>query len=175
MKSTDEIMEKVQEFASSWSLVGGRFDSGDMLEQAEELKANLRESIERNYKLQYNARCSLQADLNNANEKITEIESKCEINRLNAHNFEITLNANLLASKCLEVHCDRLQSELTKSDAGYRMALDQCVESANKRVRLQSECDRLQESLSSLIAICKEEGVTSYIRQCIDDFEGQAK
>lgn len=46
MKRTDKqieaIMEQAQVFASAWSLVGGPFDSGAMLETAEQEKATLR-------------------------------------------------------------------------------------------------------------------------------------
>jgi hypothetical protein len=45
-KQIDNIMEKAQEFASTWSLVDTRFDDGTMLEQAEERKAELRAMIE---------------------------------------------------------------------------------------------------------------------------------
>jgi hypothetical protein len=38
----DRAMTLAQEFASSWSLVGGRFDSGDQLEIAEDSKERLR-------------------------------------------------------------------------------------------------------------------------------------
>jgi hypothetical protein len=38
----DSIMEQAQVFASAWSLVGGPFDSGGMLETAEQEKAALR-------------------------------------------------------------------------------------------------------------------------------------
>jgi hypothetical protein len=48
-----------------------------------------------------------------------------------------------------------LQSDLTKSDAGYRMALDQCVESANERVRLQSEYDSLQKDKNAMVVYLK--------------------
>lgn len=41
----DEIMTQIQEFASSWSLVGGRFDDGSMLEVADDAKANIRKLI----------------------------------------------------------------------------------------------------------------------------------
>jgi hypothetical protein len=40
------LMAKVQEYASTWSLVGGRFDSGDMLQTAEQCKAELQAMIE---------------------------------------------------------------------------------------------------------------------------------
>ena len=36
------IMEKVQEFASAWALVGTRFDDGDGFEHAEAIKTELR-------------------------------------------------------------------------------------------------------------------------------------
>ena len=42
----DEIMAQAQVFASAWSLVGGRFDNGNMLTEAEEAKAELRQMIE---------------------------------------------------------------------------------------------------------------------------------
>jgi hypothetical protein len=41
----EEIMTQIQEFASSWSLVGGRFDDGSMLEVADDSKANIRKLI----------------------------------------------------------------------------------------------------------------------------------
>lgn len=40
------IMEQVQVFASTYSLVGGRFDDGSKMEQSEEEKAELRRMIE---------------------------------------------------------------------------------------------------------------------------------
>ena len=45
MSTIDEIMSQAQEFASGWSIVGGRFDSGDALEIATESKAMLRNLI----------------------------------------------------------------------------------------------------------------------------------
>lgn len=42
----DYIMEAVQCFASEWSLVGGRFDSGDLLGQAEATKKRIRSMLE---------------------------------------------------------------------------------------------------------------------------------
>jgi len=41
----DSLMEDVQCFASAWSLVGGRFDRGNMLEDAEHQKAELRDRL----------------------------------------------------------------------------------------------------------------------------------
>jgi hypothetical protein len=41
-----EIMTQAQVFASAWSLVGGCFDSGSGLEDAEEAKAELRAMVE---------------------------------------------------------------------------------------------------------------------------------
>jgi hypothetical protein len=38
----DSVMEQAQVFASAWSLVGGRFYSGNGLEDAEQAKAELR-------------------------------------------------------------------------------------------------------------------------------------
>jgi hypothetical protein len=38
----DSVMEQAQVFASAWSLVGGRFDSGNGLEDAKQAKAELR-------------------------------------------------------------------------------------------------------------------------------------
>lgn len=43
----DEIMGQAQVFASAWSLVGGRFDQGDELANAEAQKAELRALVER--------------------------------------------------------------------------------------------------------------------------------
>lgn len=45
MKTTDEIMEKVQEFASFWALVGHRFDSGELLDRSEGLRVEICEFI----------------------------------------------------------------------------------------------------------------------------------
>jgi len=41
----NSIMEKVQEFASAWSLVGGRFDDGTALAHAEQIKSELRAMV----------------------------------------------------------------------------------------------------------------------------------
>lgn len=38
----DQLMEQAQVFASAWSLVGGKFDSGDGIAHAETMKAELR-------------------------------------------------------------------------------------------------------------------------------------
>ena len=38
----DSVMEQAQVFASAWSLVGGKFDNGSMLEEAQAAKAELR-------------------------------------------------------------------------------------------------------------------------------------
>lgn len=43
----EQIMEQAQVFASAWSLVGGCFDSGSMLAEAESAKAELRTMIEK--------------------------------------------------------------------------------------------------------------------------------
>ncbi len=43
----DEIMSQAQVFASAWSLVGGPFDKGDELENAQAQKAELRALVER--------------------------------------------------------------------------------------------------------------------------------
>lgn len=43
----EQIMEQAQVFASAWSLVGGCFDSGSMLAEAESMKAELRTMIEK--------------------------------------------------------------------------------------------------------------------------------
>ncbi|MGG2810172.1 host nuclease inhibitor protein [Pseudomonas aeruginosa] len=42
----DTIMSQAQVFASAWSLVGGTFDNGHAIENAEEAKAELREMLE---------------------------------------------------------------------------------------------------------------------------------
>ena len=44
--NTEQIMSQAQVFASAWALVGGRFDNGDMLETANEEKAELQTAIE---------------------------------------------------------------------------------------------------------------------------------
>jgi ADP-ribose pyrophosphatase YjhB (NUDIX family) len=44
--NAEQIMEQAQVFASAWSLVGGRFDGGDMLEIAAAEKAELHTAIE---------------------------------------------------------------------------------------------------------------------------------
>jgi hypothetical protein len=44
-KWVNMVMEQAQVFASSWALVGTRFDSGDALEHAEAMKAELREML----------------------------------------------------------------------------------------------------------------------------------
>lgn len=41
----EQIMDQAQVFASGWSLVGGIFDSGNALEEAEQSKAELDEMI----------------------------------------------------------------------------------------------------------------------------------
>jgi hypothetical protein len=46
MKKVDEIMELAQVFASAWASVGGPFDNGQMLTNAEDTKAELRKAIE---------------------------------------------------------------------------------------------------------------------------------
>lgn len=43
--SVDALMEMAQEYASAWSLVGGPFDRGDMLDEAEDAKERLRRAI----------------------------------------------------------------------------------------------------------------------------------
>lgn len=43
--TVDDIMEQVQVFASTYSLVGGRFDDGTKMQQSEEEKALLRSMI----------------------------------------------------------------------------------------------------------------------------------
>ena len=44
--NAEQIMSQAQVFASAWALVGGRFDNGDMLETANEEKAELQTAIE---------------------------------------------------------------------------------------------------------------------------------
>lgn len=41
-EAIDDLMEKIQEFASTWAVVGGRFDDGTAMERAEESKAEIR-------------------------------------------------------------------------------------------------------------------------------------
>jgi DNA-binding protein YbaB len=41
-----EILEKVQEFASCWSLVGSRFDTNNLLQIAEGTKIEIKEDLE---------------------------------------------------------------------------------------------------------------------------------
>lgn len=45
MSKIDEIMSDVQSFASTWALVGGRFDDGSMHNTAEAQSAELRNLI----------------------------------------------------------------------------------------------------------------------------------
>lgn len=45
-ETADKLMALAQEFASSWSIVGSRFDSGNEIEKANAIKAQLRASIE---------------------------------------------------------------------------------------------------------------------------------
>ncbi|EPJ3069072.1 TPA: host nuclease inhibitor protein [Pseudomonas aeruginosa] len=42
----DTIMSQAQVFASAWSLIGGAFDGGQAIENAEEAKAELRAMLE---------------------------------------------------------------------------------------------------------------------------------
>ncbi len=44
--SIDTIMSQAQVFASAWALVGGTFDDGHAIENAEEAKVELREMLE---------------------------------------------------------------------------------------------------------------------------------
>ena len=44
----NEIMTLIQEFASEWSLVGGRFDDGSMIENADASKERIRVIIAAN-------------------------------------------------------------------------------------------------------------------------------
>lgn len=44
--AADQIMEQAQVFASAWSLVGGRFDSGNAMEGAEQAESELRTMVE---------------------------------------------------------------------------------------------------------------------------------
>lgn len=46
-QAIDQIMEQAQVLASAWSLVGGRFDSGDALDDAIDAKEELREIVAR--------------------------------------------------------------------------------------------------------------------------------
>ena len=46
MTNVEKLMEQAQVFASAWSLVGGPFDGGDQLDQAEEEKNQLRKLAE---------------------------------------------------------------------------------------------------------------------------------
>lgn len=46
VKTENQIMELIQEFASSWSLVGGRYDDGSMLENSNNLKQEIRSAYE---------------------------------------------------------------------------------------------------------------------------------
>lgn len=46
LKLIDSLMEQAQVFASAWSLVGGRFDDGGAMDDAEVAKAELRRMIE---------------------------------------------------------------------------------------------------------------------------------
>jgi transcription elongation factor Elf1 len=43
--TVDSLMEMAQEYASAWSLVGGPFDRGDMLDDATDAKERLRRAI----------------------------------------------------------------------------------------------------------------------------------
>ncbi|MDP2244063.1 host nuclease inhibitor protein [Pseudomonas sp.] len=43
---TDHIMKQAQVFASAWSLVGGVFDSGNAMADAEEAKEELRDMVD---------------------------------------------------------------------------------------------------------------------------------
>lgn len=43
----NSLMEQAQVFASAWSLVGGRFDGGNAMDDAEVAKAELRQMIEK--------------------------------------------------------------------------------------------------------------------------------
>lgn len=45
--TAEEVMEQVQVYASTWSLVGGPFDSGDTLDRAHSEKAKLKILVER--------------------------------------------------------------------------------------------------------------------------------
>ena len=44
-KQIDKIMEQAQVFASAWSLVGGRFDGGNAMDDAEVAKNELRQMV----------------------------------------------------------------------------------------------------------------------------------
>ncbi len=45
-EAVNQVMEQAQVFASTWSLVGGRFDSGSCMEDAESAKEELRTMVE---------------------------------------------------------------------------------------------------------------------------------
>lgn len=44
-KAVSEVMEQAQVFASAWALVGGRFDNGNAMDDADEAKAELRTMV----------------------------------------------------------------------------------------------------------------------------------
>ncbi len=43
--AVNQLMEQAQVFASAWSLVGGKFDFGNALEEAEQAKTELRSMV----------------------------------------------------------------------------------------------------------------------------------
>lgn len=47
LSDEESIMTKIQEFASTWAVVGGRFDDGSAMERAEECKAEIRAILSR--------------------------------------------------------------------------------------------------------------------------------
>lgn len=72
-KLTDSIMEQAQVFASTWSLVGGMFDDGNCLEDAEAAKVELRGMVEQALDTAANEVIRLQANEHSLRDEIAAL------------------------------------------------------------------------------------------------------
>ena len=122
-----KIMELAQEYASAWSLVGGRFDDGTQLEEAKQIKEKLRariEQLENRIALMTYDRdhlASENAGLREDGERLDWLESKSSYQ----HVVEITHMREDRSKLSVEVICQiKRQVEMRGWQDDLRSAID---------------------------------------------------
>lgn len=85
---------------------------------------------------------------------IFELEKKCEINRLNSHNFEIECKANFLTATCFKVERDALKLRVAEYKASAEQDAKVMTKLHHDKERLRGILYEAETERDNLISIC---------------------
>ena len=139
--TTNEILEQAQVFASAWSLVGSRFDSGNEIDNANEQKECLKQMLDA-LTAERDAYAAA-ADTMAASHKVERDALKADIRQM---------SADLAAIEKMRQEKDaRMYAEKSALKDAARLALDALEVIGKQKVQMQS--GRVKDAIAALKAV----------------------